>query len=91
MSIEGPEPRVRFGVGDFPDEPDLRVRFGVGRFPDGYNVVIEVDGRPIVFDPTFATEAEAQAASSCAAADFRRDMARPGLRIDHTHYDQGVP
>lgn len=50
----------------------VRVRTGVARFPDGWNVVVEVDGKRSVYDPTFATEAEAVAKAAEVAAVFRR-------------------
>lgn len=39
----------------------VRIRTGIARFPDGWNVVVNVDGDVKVYDPTFATEAEAEA------------------------------
>lgn len=50
----------------------LRVRTGIARFDDGWNVVVEFDGARNVYDPTYATEAEAWAKAREVAAVFRR-------------------
>lgn len=39
----------------------LRIRVGVRCYPDGWNVVVEMNGKQKVYDPTYATEAEAVA------------------------------
>lgn len=57
----------------------LRLRFGVARFDDGWNVVVEVDGSRRVYDPTFATEAEALAVSHGLAETIRAAMRRDGI------------
>jgi hypothetical protein len=46
----------------------VQVRLGVARFDDGWNVIADIGGKRQVYDPTFATEAEAEAkAHECAA------------------------
>lgn len=39
----------------------VRVRLGVAKFEDGWNVIADIGGRREVYDPTFDTEAEAEA------------------------------
>ena len=49
----------------------VRVRVGIAPFPDGWNVIVNLDGEITVYDPTFATEAEAEAKSREVAASLR--------------------
>lgn len=39
----------------------VRRRIGVAEYEDGWNVVIQIGGNMMVFDPSFPTEAEAAA------------------------------
>jgi hypothetical protein len=59
----------------------VRIRTGVARFDDGWNVVIEFDGRRKVCDPTFTTEAEAEAKAQEVAAELRATMRDVGLVV----------
>lgn len=56
-----------------------RFRTGIRRFPDGWNVVVEIDGQQRVYDPTFATEAEAEAKATETAAAIRALLAKKGV------------
>jgi hypothetical protein len=51
---------------------DVRVRVGVARFDDGWNVIVSCDGVITVYDPTFPTEAEAQAMAAKAGEAIGR-------------------
>lgn len=53
--------------------PAVRQRVGIGKFDDGWNVVIELNGERLVFNPTYATEAEAEA-KAVETARFLRDL-----------------
>lgn len=53
---------------------ELRLRIGVARFPDGWNVVVDCGGQREVYDPTFATEAEAEAKARELSANLRRRL-----------------
>lgn len=55
--------------------PLARVRTGVAQFDDGWNVVTVIDGKTKVYDPTFATEEEAEAVAREVAANFRKVLA----------------
>lgn len=50
---------------------ERRIRVGIARFSDGWNVVAEIDGERSVYDPTFATEAEAEAKVAEVSAALR--------------------
>lgn len=58
------------------------VRVGVAEFNDGWNVVVDWDGDVKVYDPTYATEAEARGQASRTVAELRRVAATVGLRIE---------
>jgi hypothetical protein len=58
-----------------------RVRVGVARFHDGWNVVVEFDGKRNVYDPTYATEAEALAKADEAGPVIRRTFLDNGAVI----------
>lgn len=60
------------GEGSFPRA--VRIRTGIAQFDDGWNVVVEFDGDRKVYDPTFATEAEAEARADELAASLRRAL-----------------
>lgn len=60
--------------GASPMTSHLRIRVGVARFDDGWNVIAEINGRKEVYDPTYATEAEAEAK----AADLSRAIRQAG-------------
>lgn len=49
----------------------LRIRVGIAEFADGWNVVLEHGGQRRVCDPTFATEAEAEAKAKELASALR--------------------
>lgn len=57
----------------------LRVRVGVARFDDGWNVVVSYGGQVEVYDPTFPTEAEADAKRRELADAFCEQLAQSGL------------
>jgi len=40
---------------------NLSVRVGIAKFDDGWNVIVDLGGKVSVYEPTFATEAEAEA------------------------------
>lgn len=53
----------------------VRFRTAVARFSDGWNVVVQFgDEKPQVYDPTFATEAEAEAKAREVSAMFKAKM-----------------
>lgn len=64
-----------------------QLRIGVARFPDGWNVVSEIDGGVRVYDPTFATEAEAEAKARELSAAVREQFDERGLRYEWEHRD----
>lgn len=57
----------------------VRIRTGVARFDDGWNVVVEFDGQRKVYDPTYATEAEAEAKANEVARSMRSVFADVGM------------
>lgn len=59
------------------DEP--RVRIGIMRFSDGWNVIVDKGNGIEVYDPTFATEAEAQAMADKASANIRKRFDKEGV------------
>jgi hypothetical protein len=60
----------------------VHVKIGIARFPDGWNVVVEYNGQPRVYDPTFATEAEAEERARDAALVLRQFGATETPRKD---------
>jgi hypothetical protein len=64
------------------DRVSIQVRTGIARFSDGWNVVVEIDGEPTVWDPTFATEAEAEAKRAEMSAYLRRQARDRGLLVE---------
>lgn len=61
----------------------LRIRTGVMRFDDGWNVIVRWnDDPPLVYDPTYATEAEAEAKAVEVARMIREKTATlPGVSL----------
>jgi hypothetical protein len=49
----------------------LHLRIRVAQFSDGWNIVVECNGKPSVYDPTYATEAEAEAQARRLSATLR--------------------
>ncbi len=66
MNLQTQQPIL---IGDFPRF--VRIRTGVARFADGWNVVVNFDGQVSVYDPTYATEAEAETKANELAAGYR--------------------
>ena len=58
----------------------IRVRHGVMLDDDGWRVTREIDGNREVYDPPFATEAEAEAKANEAARLWRQVCAERGIR-----------
>ena len=59
-----------------------RIRVGVGRFSDGWNVIVDKGEGIETYEPTFATEAEAEAKAKEVSETIRRAMtAEPGVEI----------
>lgn len=55
----------------------IRIRTGVSRWGDGWNVIVEVNGKKSVYDPTYATEAECQEAADRASDVLRERFGLP--------------
>ena len=49
----------------------VRALVGVARFDDGWNVIVNIGGRVEVYDPTFATEVEAEAKAAEVSKSLR--------------------
>lgn len=53
---------------------NTRIQVGIARFSDGWNVISKVGEARSVYDPTYATEAEAEEAARQIAATLRFNL-----------------